>query len=359
MFIRGIAFGVYIIRQSQKGSGVGRGVKEKQVSITDKSIEVSKHANVVNTGLDLFSTISEVHGIHSLACNEENMNDVGTRVGPTPAGNTPGMSSYANVTGGLSRKDMNFRTLFTPKGNEVDMVVSWSLLELLMNGLLIRHMVSFWESVCHTSLSLTMSSYARALIEVRADVELKDNILVAMPKLVREGFYTCNVRVDTSTTPIIEKIDKIERLIIDGTATFVDDEGKRLTRVNSLGNHDREDEVASESYEDGEYDYDPSGDDMYEGHDIPNMIQDICDNLDIKVRGLFGGNTRDLDSIGDENGTKTQPYKIFVKVGFTARGDGVVNHSDAINISRRRHDPFRRHQCFKATLSRSFLTPSH
>ncbi|GJX54997.1 hypothetical protein Tco_0284894 [Tanacetum coccineum] len=32
------------------------------------------------------------------------------------------------------------------------------------------------------------SSYARALIEVRADVELKDNIVVAMPKLVGEGF---------------------------------------------------------------------------------------------------------------------------------------------------------------------------
>ncbi|GKB97025.1 putative reverse transcriptase domain-containing protein [Tanacetum coccineum] len=40
------------------------------------------------------------------------------------------------------------------------------------------------------------SSYARALIEVRADVELKDNIVVAMPKLVGEGFYTCNVRVE-------------------------------------------------------------------------------------------------------------------------------------------------------------------
>ncbi|GKD38043.1 hypothetical protein Tco_1258250, partial [Tanacetum coccineum] len=36
------------------------------------------------------------------------------------------------------------------------------------------------------------SSYARALIGVRANVELKDNIVVAMPKLVGKGFYTCN-----------------------------------------------------------------------------------------------------------------------------------------------------------------------
>ncbi|GJS55149.1 hypothetical protein Tco_0628511 [Tanacetum coccineum] len=40
-----------------------------------------------------------------------------------------------------------------------------------------------------------------------------------------------------------------------------------------------------ESYEDEEYDYDPYDDDMYEGQDIPGKIQDICDNLDIKVRG--------------------------------------------------------------------------
>ncbi|GJX74466.1 putative reverse transcriptase domain-containing protein [Tanacetum coccineum] len=40
------------------------------------------------------------------------------------------------------------------------------------------------------------SSYARALIEVRADVELKDNIVVAMPKLVEEGFHTCTICVE-------------------------------------------------------------------------------------------------------------------------------------------------------------------
>nr|GEU55768.1 hypothetical protein [Tanacetum cinerariifolium] len=35
------------------------------------------------------------------------------------------------------------------------------------------------------------SSYARFMIELRADVELKDNIIVAMPKITREGHYTC------------------------------------------------------------------------------------------------------------------------------------------------------------------------
>ncbi|GJY73529.1 hypothetical protein Tco_0477960 [Tanacetum coccineum] len=45
------------------------------------------------------------------------------------------------------------------------------------------------------------SSYARAMIELRADVELKDNIVVAMPKITGEGFYTCNIRVEYEWKP--------------------------------------------------------------------------------------------------------------------------------------------------------------
>ncbi|GJX25548.1 retrotransposon protein, putative, unclassified [Tanacetum coccineum] len=49
----------------------------------------------------------------------------------------------------------------------------------------------------------------------------------------------------TSTTHIIEKIDKVERLIIMGKVTLVDDEGKPVTKVDSLDDHDNEDEVVS------------------------------------------------------------------------------------------------------------------
>ncbi|GJZ14285.1 retrotransposon protein, putative, ty1-copia subclass [Tanacetum coccineum] len=45
------------------------------------------------------------------------------------------------------------------------------------------------------------SSYARVMIELRADVELKDTIVVAMPKINGEGFYTCNVRVEYEWKP--------------------------------------------------------------------------------------------------------------------------------------------------------------
>ncbi|GJV64109.1 hypothetical protein Tco_1474937 [Tanacetum coccineum] len=178
-----------------------------------------------------------------------------------------------------------------------------------------------------------LSSYARAMIELRADVELKDNIVAAMPKITREGYYTCNIHVEyerkpprqkmgfktkhvfqpiskkptantsgkknnnaeptkevsksnhfevltsvendvelgtnggtsklasqeatssgsfflnedsgsPSTTPIIEKIDKIEKLIIDGRVTLVVDEGKHLEKVVYSGDYDSKDEVA-------------------------------------------------------------------------------------------------------------------
>ncbi|GJU07546.1 hypothetical protein Tco_1123976 [Tanacetum coccineum] len=45
------------------------------------------------------------------------------------------------------------------------------------------------------------SSSARAMIKLRADVELKDTVVVAMPKIIGEGFYTCNIRVEYEWKP--------------------------------------------------------------------------------------------------------------------------------------------------------------
>ncbi|GKB77918.1 hypothetical protein Tco_0944813 [Tanacetum coccineum] len=45
------------------------------------------------------------------------------------------------------------------------------------------------------------SRYARSMIELRADVELKDTIMVDMSKIVRKGFYTCTIRVEYEWKP--------------------------------------------------------------------------------------------------------------------------------------------------------------
>ncbi|GKD15061.1 hypothetical protein Tco_1199468 [Tanacetum coccineum] len=39
------------------------------------------------------------------------------------------------------------------------------------------------------------------MIKLRADVELKDNTVVAMPKIIVEGHYICNVRVEYEWKP--------------------------------------------------------------------------------------------------------------------------------------------------------------
>ncbi|GJZ25638.1 hypothetical protein Tco_0569891 [Tanacetum coccineum] len=45
------------------------------------------------------------------------------------------------------------------------------------------------------------SGYARVMIELRADMELKDNIMVVMPKIIREGYYTCTICVEYEWKP--------------------------------------------------------------------------------------------------------------------------------------------------------------
>ncbi|GKE67224.1 zinc finger, CCHC-type containing protein, partial [Tanacetum coccineum] len=58
---------------------------------------------------------------------------------------------------------------------------------------------SYTSDMCMQSWG--RSGYARAMTELRADVKLKDNIVVAMPKLTREGHYICNVRIEYEWKP--------------------------------------------------------------------------------------------------------------------------------------------------------------
>ncbi|GJU97026.1 retrotransposon protein, putative, ty1-copia subclass [Tanacetum coccineum] len=236
------------------------------------------------------------------------------------------------------------------------------------------------------------SRYARVMIELWADVELKDNIVVAIPKIMREGYYTCTVRVEYEWKPprcscckvfghtqeecpkniglgvtknlkkpsqtsrgvsvgpkvgfkphkeyrpvpkkptaspsgnkkkgvghtyevsnsnlfdVLNLGDNDEELGTNGGTTNLDNNG-----VNSSGSSFKNVKVAlvillllikseslkiyllmgklylwtklRDSYGNGDYDEDPYDDDMYEGQDLSQEIQAICDNLDIRVRG--------------------------------------------------------------------------
>ncbi|GJY78947.1 hypothetical protein Tco_0484748 [Tanacetum coccineum] len=219
------------------------------------------------------------------------------------------------------------------------------------------------------------SSYARVMIELWADVELKDTIVVAMPKIMGVGYYTCTVCVEyewkpprcscckvfghiqeeypknigleyrpvpkkptansnsnkkkgvvptnevsnsnpfkvlnsgdndvmfgtnegttnlvnnranssgsffmnvknssTNTTPITDKIRKFKDLLISRKAVLVDETGNPLKNAECLGDYDSEDEVASVDND--------MAHSMTSEKDLPEEIQAICDNLDIRV----------------------------------------------------------------------------
>ncbi|GKG29386.1 putative reverse transcriptase domain-containing protein, partial [Tanacetum coccineum] len=53
---------------------------------------------------------------------------------------------------------------------------------------------SYTSDMCMQSWG--RSSYARVMIELRAIMELKDTLMVVMKKLVGEGFYIFNIRVE-------------------------------------------------------------------------------------------------------------------------------------------------------------------
>ncbi|GKD09477.1 cytokinin dehydrogenase 3-like protein [Tanacetum coccineum] len=257
---------------SQKGSGGARGVKEKNKDVaakdgvspfvTNETVVKEKQSSLVDTTveMDKLSSLDDTIVLGSFP-------PLSTPV-TTTAGNAPGKSSYANVTGIPSGKKLNICTLFTPGGNGIDVVVSVNsstrlfsfqfsfmdkLDDVLENGPwfiwnnplnlkkwhpyenLFKEDVStipVWVklygvpitafsddgfSAIATKLGIPLmldsyttdmcmqswgrSSYARVMIELRADVELKDNIVVAMPRIKGEGHYTCNVRVEYEWKP--------------------------------------------------------------------------------------------------------------------------------------------------------------
>nr|GFC17731.1 hypothetical protein [Tanacetum cinerariifolium] len=86
----------------------------------------------------------------------------------------------------------------------------------------------------------------------------------------------------TDTTPIIDKIDKFEEILTSGQAILVDEAGNPLKK-GSVGTQSLLKQWR-DSYGNGDYDEDPYDDDMYEGQDLSQEIQAICDNLDIQVQ---------------------------------------------------------------------------
>ncbi|GJX70098.1 copia protein [Tanacetum coccineum] len=144
------------------------------------------------------------------------------------------------------------------------------------------------------------SSYARVMIELRADVELKDNIVVAMLRIRGRAIIYVMLVLSMSGNLLgkIRLLGNDRNLLVptgivksDSEVEVVFDETANL-RISTSGK-DRSDkgyginsllEQWRDSYPDND-DYDHYDDDMYENHDLSEHLQSICYDLDITVCG--------------------------------------------------------------------------
>ncbi|GJX53525.1 reverse transcriptase domain-containing protein [Tanacetum coccineum] len=291
--------------------------------------------NVVNAGLGSYPTLSEAHGHSTASANEEDMNVVGTKVKSMLNSSTGLFFFQFSSMDGLD--SMLENGLWFIRNNSL-ILKKWNsdvnlLKEYVGN-------VPVWVKL-HGVHVTAFSEDGLSAIATKLDVELKDTIVDECPKNIGSGVaknlknpsqalrgvpvgpkvgfklvkqvYRPFSKKNNANTSGNKKKDAESRkeheiLIIDGKLTLLDDEGNPLEKVDYSGDHDSEDEVKPvdnemasflaskrvgygtnslleqrmETYENADYDYDPYDDDMYEGQEILDNIQSICDNLDIK-----------------------------------------------------------------------------
>ncbi|GJS22956.1 zinc finger, CCHC-type containing protein [Tanacetum coccineum] len=183
--------------------------------------------------------------------------------GTTPIGNIPGKSSYAKVIGESSRKAVNFHTLFTMRGNGVDVVVNaWGKFGLV-------------KSMLNSSNGLFSFQFS--------SMDGLNSMLENGPWFIRNHplILQWEFKPHKEYRPVPKK----------ATANSRSNKKKGVEPTNEISNSNPFDVLNSvdndmeDSYGNGDYDDDPYDDDMYEGRDISEEIQTICDNLDIRVRG--------------------------------------------------------------------------
>ncbi|GJX21912.1 RNA-directed DNA polymerase, eukaryota [Tanacetum coccineum] len=100
---------------------------------------------------------------------------------------------------------------------------------------------SYTTAMCTDSWG--RASYARAMVELRAGVELRDTIMVDVLIFIGEGFTKRTIHVEyewtpprgrgnqapsTNDTPVVARINDLERQMLDEKLVFVDEHGKPL-----------------------------------------------------------------------------------------------------------------------------------
>ncbi|GJR76711.1 hypothetical protein Tco_0089076 [Tanacetum coccineum] len=227
MFLIAALLHVLIMEKSfltAKGRGSGKGVKEKHNSVLDDSGTKSNKVNeaigspstrVSNEEPKLRDSLGGKHNVES---------DIYMNLGtPTDTTSTPikdanlnntnvGPVSFATILkGDTSRKLVNFRTLVTSVGNVVEKYVknTWSKFGLVKSVM----------TKCYNKES--PSNKGTGSMATTSGMHEKGQ----------------------SSTPIVDKINVLEKQIMEGKLVLVDDDGNPLEKVDYPANLGIEDEV--------------------------------------------------------------------------------------------------------------------
>ncbi|GJY02714.1 kinase-like domain, phloem protein 2-like protein [Tanacetum coccineum] len=192
---------------SQKGSGMGRGVNEKDLnrnkkntSSVDMTVEMGKQNSLDDTTiLEFFPPLSTLvtttagNALIYVVVLVDSIRAISERFANTAYGFFLGKKvAYPIVA---NYEDVSTVPVWVKLHGVPITAFSKDGLSAIATKLGTPLMFdSYTSDMCMQSWC--RSTYARVMIELHADVELKDNIVVALHKITREGHYTCNVCVE-------------------------------------------------------------------------------------------------------------------------------------------------------------------
>nr|GEY67815.1 hypothetical protein [Tanacetum cinerariifolium] len=171
----------------------------------------------------------------------------------TTASNAPGKSSYANITNKPSGKKVNVRTLFTPRGNGIDVVVlgKYELVRLIFNS-----------STGLFSFQFSSMDGLDAMLK-NGPWFIQNNMLILKKWHPDENL----LKEDVSSVPVCVKLHGVPVIAFseDGLSAIATKLGTPLMLdfIHLICAWNRE----RDSYLDND-DHDPYDDDMYENHDL-------------------------------------------------------------------------------------------
>nr|GEX83966.1 hypothetical protein [Tanacetum cinerariifolium] len=210
------------------------GIPVTSPSCMDINVDQNALNSSTNTLGDTFGTSNEERA-DIVAKESEGLNSFPTGIASSPSVSFATLTPDANIM----KEDvcnilvwMKFHditiTVFTEDGLSV-------IATKLGNPLMLD---SYTAAMCTNSWG--RASNARAMVELQADFELKDTIMV---ETGNKAFTSGEQEEGQRSTPLVERINAFEKQPLEWKCVLVDDNGKPLENVDYSSNQGSEDEV--------------------------------------------------------------------------------------------------------------------